>query len=141
MIVFENKPSTKTPVNDKNLNANFKELKEALYYKDGDTFIIPGVVHIAGGISGSAKSIIFSLVLPKSLEKISDITLNSYDITVRPVEGGYILNRVTSGLTTQIVKRVDNIVTVQFNSETAFDTTNNTPCLVSLYSLSLTFNE
>ena len=143
MIVFENKPSTKTPVNDKNLNANFDELLDDIYYKNGDILNITSVVYLNAQISGGSTQVLFTIPLPKRLTKIKSVTLNRYDITVRRVEGGYPLNRATSGVEIEVTPQqgLDNLLKVIVNKSDGLGTTNNSPCGVAIYGFELVFNE
>lgn len=142
MIIFENKPSTKTPINDKNLNANFSELEDALYYKDGDTYKLSSATYFNGQVSGGATQILFSIPLPKRLNKIKDIIVNSYDITIRKSTGGYALNRETQNFSDiKAYIQQNNLVSFVFTYKEALDVTNNTPCGIAIYGLDIIFNE
>lgn len=146
MIVFENKPSTKTPVNDKNLNANFNELLDDIYYKDGDTYGTKGssYLYLGSMLSSGGKRIYATIFTNKSLKKIKTITVNNYNISARKVTGGYLVNElgpqtIDGSCTAQVVG--DNAISIFWNFNTAFEETNNTPVGLTLGSLSLTFNE
>lgn len=141
MIVFENKPSTKTPVNDKNLNANFKEIEDTLYYKDGDNYIIDNQCYTGGALTGSAKEIIFSLVVPKSLKKINKITINSLNIVGRITTGGYAINGTIDSSKVNAYKGADNIININVVLDTASNAPNNTPINIYIRTANIIFNE
>lgn len=112
-----------------------------IWYKDGDTYELNYATYFGGQISGGATQVLFTIPLPKRLNKIKGITVNSYDITVRGVTGGYPLNRVTEDLIFDINPRQDNLLSIIVTTPQAMGTTNNSPCGVTLYGLKLTFNE
>ena len=141
LIEFQDLPNTDTPINAENLNNNFNEIIDALFYKDGDTFKIPNVCYLNGQISGGSTQVLFSIVTPKLLTKIKSVTVNSYSITVRKAEGGYALNQVTSGITFLGVAQLDNLLRFIVTTPEAMDATNNTPCGIAIYGLDLTFHE
>jgi hypothetical protein len=140
-INFEDLPSTETPLNAENLNQLQTNIEDALFYKDGDTYVLSSSTYFGGQISGGSKEVLFSIPLPKRLNKIKGITVNSYDITVRSNNGGYAANRITSGFTVMVNQRQDNLISFVFTWSEALSATNNSPCGVALYNLSLTFNE
>lgn len=136
MLIFENKPSTNTPINATNLNANFGELEDDLYYKAGDTYHIDSQYYTGGVLTGSAKTIIFSIVLPKMVTNISSVNISQIYLTVRGING-YLLNSSTlSDLNASgelsIVTIENNCLSIQYASNNAFETTNNTPVGVYL---------
>ena len=144
MIVFENKPSTKTPVNDKNLNANFDELHNDVYYKDGDTYETTGWLYIGSLLSSGAKRVYATIFTNKSLKKIKTITVNNYNISARKVTGGYLMNGITPDTfdgTCMAEVVGENAISIFWTSNIAFDEINNTPSGISLSDLKLTFNE
>ena len=133
-------PNTTTPITAENLKADYDDLYNSIYYKSGDTYNATGITPCNGFITGSSKSINCILTLPKKLTNISSITVNSYDITARQAQGGYALNRATSGLTVTASKLDDMNIAITITTETTLTATNNTPISVALYALNLTFN-
>lgn len=118
-------------------------LEDELYYKPGDTLSCSSGIYLGGTLTGGIKQIVFSIPLPKSLTKINSITLNSMVLTVRNASGGYLLNSVKNtdfDGTISIDKRLDNLVTIYCNSNTAFTATNNIPVAVCINSFNITFN-
>ena len=115
-------------------------VEDDIFYLAGNSYSNSGIVYCGGHITGGNVQICTNLNVPKRLDKISSITVNSYDLTVRAVGGSYLLNRATSGYTVTAVK-VDNCnVQINIKSSTALSTTNNTPVAVAIYGLNLTFN-
>lgn len=112
-----------------------------IWYKNGDTYEISMATYLAGQISGGATQVLFTIPLPKRLNKIKGVTVSSYDITVRQATGGYILNRVTENLTVEANPRQDNLLCFIVTTPEAMNTVNNTPCGVTLYNLKVTFSE
>lgn len=116
-------------------------IENEMYYKAGNTYTASGNIITSGFVTNSKKDITFSFPVPKRLDKISTITLNSYDITVRDVAGAYLLNRATSNVGTVTIAKGDgNYIRVNLRSGTAYTTTNNSPISVVLYGITLTFN-
>ena len=114
-------------------------VEDDIFYLSGDTYGNSNTLYLGGHITGSTKSLCTNLPVPKRLDKISTITITSYDISVRAVGGGYLLNRATSGLTVSAVKSDNGNIALTFDSSTAFSTTNNTPIGIAIYKLTLSF--
>ena len=111
------------------------------HYSSGDTYEINGYAALPGLLTGSAKSIHFTIFTPKDLSDISSITINSYNLDIRHPNGGYIATALTSvSGTIQALKRSPNIVDITITLNTATSFTNNTPVSVAVNSLKLTFN-
>lgn len=147
-INFENKPSTNTPINATNLNTLQDNVEDAidggLYYKSGDTYEIGSQLYAGGVLTGSAKTIQFSIFLPKLLDNISNITINSINITARGING-YLLNSqnlsdLTSAGVLSVVSIENNCASIQYTSNEAFNTTNNTAVGIYLKDTVITFN-
>lgn len=110
-----------------------------IFYMSGETYGNSAIIYSGGHITGGNTSICTNINLPKRLDKISSIGVNSYDITVRAVGGGYLLNRATSGVTVTCVKADACNVQITITTPSALSTTNNTPVAVAIYGLGLTF--
>ena len=120
-----------------------EDISNELYYKSGDKFITSYGTYYGGTLTGSLKTISFTIPFPKSTKNIKNITINSIKITVRDVKGQYLLNGVTKDTFNgnfTIEKRTDYLYTIYLNSNTAFESINNTPVAVALDSINLTFN-
>lgn len=111
-----------------------------IFYSSGDTYSNSAIVYLGGHITSGSKAICTNINVPKRLDNISSITVNSYSFTVRTVAGSYILDEATSGFTVKCVKADACNVQITITSPTALSATNNTPVSVAIYGLSLTFN-
>lgn len=135
------------------LNEKFNNyvLSSDLYYKNGDIYnIIYKDIRpqLAGALTGSKKQIIFSIVVPKSLQNISSVTVNSLKLNIRTADGGYLgASSYTGGgidflngysVTAEVA--AENIVGFWIISDTAFDYTNNITLGIDVGELKLTFN-
>lgn len=114
-------------------------------FQDGDVYKLDNGGYYTGGtVSGSAKSLLFSVNTHKSLKNISNIVLNNLTLTVRKVEGGYLfqgtpLSDIAGNV---IVEKInDNTIRFTITMDAAFDTVNNTPVGVCLDALRLTLNK
>ena len=90
MIVFENKPSTKTPINDLNLNANFNELKNKIINsKQSD--IVTGGNPVKCGYQIDSKDVYVKRVdfgeLPNNEGKLVPSGLNAKEINLIEITG------------------------------------------------------
>lgn len=146
LIEFKNKPDTSTPFNKTNVNYNFNELKNALYYKNGDTYETIGssYVYLGSMLSSGGTRIYATIFTSKSLKKIKTVTVNNYNVSARKVTGGYLINGGTpetfdGNCSAQVVG--ENAISIFWTSNVAFDETNNTPIGLTLGNLKLTFNE
>lgn len=115
-------------------------VEDDLFYWQGETYGISKILYCGGHVTGGSKQVCTNINVPKRLDKISSITVNSYDITVRSVAGAYAINRATSGYTV-VAEKVDNAnIQLTFTGTAALSATNNTPVSVAIYGLSLTFH-
>lgn len=147
-IEFKDLPDTSTPYNAETFNLLQDNVEDAidgsLYYKSGDTYEIGGQLYTGGVLTGSAKNIQFSIFLPKLLDNISNITINSINITARGING-YLLNSqnlsdLTSAGVLSVVSIENNCASIQYTSNKAFNTTNNTVVGIYLKDTVITFN-
>lgn len=135
------------------LNEKFNNyvLSSNLYYKNGDIYNITYKdirPQLAGALTGSKKQIIFSIVVPKSLQNISSVTVNSLKLNVRAADGGYLgASSYTEGgidflngysVTAEVA--AENVVGVWIISDTAFNYTNNITLGIDVGEMKLTFN-
>lgn len=141
LIVTVNELANQKTALETQINTLKSTIENEMYYKAGNTYTASGNIITSGFVTNSKKDITFSFPVPKRLDKISTITLNSYDITVRDVAGAYLLNRATSNVGTVTIAKGDgNYIRVNMRSDTAYTTTNNSPISVVLYGIKLTFN-
>ena len=119
--------------------SNWKRYKmiEEDYYQVGDTEIISR--YITGGyISNGATSIRFSIPLSKKMDEVTP-TISSGTITVRGVNGGYLLSTANIKDATISVHADSHYLTIYCTYATAFDTANNTPISVNVDDLKIAF--
>lgn len=110
-------------------------------YRAGQTYEITGYTALSGFLTSSKTSIQFSLPVAKSLEFITNITINSYNLDIRHADGGYIGTGITS-VAGKIVanKRSDNLIEITITLDSATSFTNNSTIAVGVNTLKLTFN-
>ena len=141
------------PTNEKNVEVN----GVSLVYSAGDKFEVVGDTTtnyanrliVDGFISNSSKEIWFSVPMPKSMANVTP-TVNILKLNVRSVTGTYLLNSsyVAGGvdvlsdstITTTAAKSTDNMLTIELQSTTAWNTTNNTPIAVAIENIEVDFN-
>lgn len=101
-----------------------------IFYKAGDTQSI-GTVLVAGDVTNGAKDMRFSFVLPKRMDNITTITIDSWTGGIRVPAGGYIKTDGTdlkTAFTCTAFKASENMVTIFATSGSAISgATNNTP--------------
>lgn len=136
------------PKDEQSLEVNGFNILDALYFQTGDAYSISAAT-LTGMLTGSAKRITFSVVLPKSYEgrtvKVTQMKLN-----VRHVGGGYLFSSayVTGGydvladstLTVEQTESSVNMLTFGIVKSAAYSGTNNTPVTVGVESLKLSFS-
>lgn len=120
-------------------------------YKAGDTFSA-STINMAGTLSNSTKSILLTVVVPKSLQNISSVTVTSLKGGIRSYFGGYLGSGnadspwVTatsfelvgaSGTTMTAKKTSDNTVLIDIYSTTAY--TQGTTTTAMANNVALTF--
>lgn len=103
-----------------------------LSYAPGDTFVTTNAFSESGYVTSSAQKIHLNVVVPKSLENISTITVQSLAGQIRGISG-YVDNSSStsfdwlSGYTVLADKVSDNVVHIQIKKSTALENvTNNT---------------
>lgn len=142
-VIFEDLPSTNTPLNSDNLNNNFGELYNDMYFKSNDVEDISN--YITGGLlTSGATKLILTIPVSKSMKNISSIEITRGLGYIRKVTGGYFLQAVDltniPDCTVECTKISDCLVRVVIQKSTAFDETNNTPTANELTNLRLKFN-
>lgn len=145
-IIFEDLPSTNTPLNAETLNQLQENIENALYYKNGDTFLNNDGIAIVGGsnLTGSMKNIYFTITTPKSLKNISRIEANDFILTIRG-PNGYLLQNVDMlndfDGNISLQKASENYILFKVAQNTEFNETNNIPTSFEIKTLQLTFYE
>ena len=128
-------------------------IQDALYYKAGDTFSFAQsnystfyAINTAGLLTTSQRDIVFSIVLPKRLDNISSISVNTLKTNIRG-NGSYIPSGYTNGgtdattfSTISVQKIIGNIVTIKLYLNTASTVTNNMPLAIEIDEILLTFS-
>lgn len=110
------------------------------YYVAGNTLTLEYYMS-EGFLTGGGASINFIIVSPKLLDNISSISLESFAITIRHPDGGYLLNNATSiDGTIGLYKCSPNTFRVHLSFNTAFSKTNNVPISVLVNSATFKFN-
>ena len=119
---------------------SFKSLKDELFYKNGDTWVVPdGYSIITGGhITAAKKEIAFSIYTPKSMKNINSVTVSNAKITVRQ-NGNYLVDSKIVNLKLQ--KRTDNCLYVLYTSPSEIsNATNNDTVAVAFGNGTFTFS-
>lgn len=125
---------------DSNLSIAVASLNRQIFFESGDIYENASIIYCGGHITNGSKDICTNVALPERMSNISTITVTGYDLTARSTAGGYILNRVTSGLTVNAMKADSRNLQLTIKSSTELNATNNTPVAVAIYKLKLTFN-
>lgn len=98
---------------------------------------------LRGYLTGSAQSIRFSIAVPKRLDNISSVTINTLNVAIRKSNGGYLINGdvlTESNLTVTAYVCEPNYIDFYIANSGVYDGTNNTPIGVAINSLNMTFN-
>lgn len=122
------------------IESSFKSLKDELFYKNGDTWVVPvGYSIIAGGhITSAKKEIAFSIYTPKSMKNINSVTVSNAKITVRQ-NGNYLVNDQIVNLALE--KRTDNCLYARYTSPSEItNATNNDALAVAFGNGTFTFS-
>lgn len=106
------------------IESSFKSLKDELFYKNGDTWVVPtGYSIITGGhITAAKKEIAFSIYTPKSMKNINSVTVSNAKITVRQ-NGNYLINDQIVNLVLE--KRTDNCLYARYTSSSEISNATN----------------
>lgn len=153
-IPFKDLPDTSTPYNAETFNTLQNNVENAIntiettlensvYYKSGDTYVLGRMIEAGGYLTGSAQSIRFSIAVPKRLDNISSVTINSLNVAIRKSNGGYLINGdvlTESNLTVTAYVCEPNYIDFYIANSGTYDGTNNTPIGVAINSLNMTFN-
>ena len=122
------------------IESSFKSLKDELFYKNGDTWVVPdGYSIIAGGhITAAKKEIAFSIYTPKSMKNINSVTVSNAKITVRQ-NGNYLVDSKIVNLALE--KRTDNCLYARYISPSEIsNATNNDVLAVAFGNGTFTFS-
>ena len=122
------------------IESSFKSLKDELFYKNGDTWVVPvGYSIITGGhITSAKKEIAFSIYTPKSMKNINSVTVSNAKITVRQ-NGNYLINDQIVNLVLE--KRTDNCLYARYTSPSEIsNATNNDTVAVAFGNGTFTFS-
>lgn len=122
--------------------SNWKRLvaEDEMYFMSGETLTIDTLYNALGHLTGSSKDIHFTIPLHKSLTKITSISINSFDLTIRHADGGYLVQRATSiDGTVTVYKGSGNHIRVTLAFNDAFNFTNNAPVSVVINEMVLSF--
>lgn len=138
-----------TELNANTFNTMQSNIEDDLYYKSGDIYQITSnrdSIIYNGFVSGSSKVIRISIVLPKRLNKINSVTINTLTLAIRQ-NGNYVPesnhNFLNDGNTSAITTAMfDNILTITIIGTNAWtNAVNNTPIVVTPYGgIKLTFS-
>ena len=122
------------------IESSFKSLKDELFYKNGDTWVVPdGYSIITGGhITAAKKEIAFSIYTPKSMKNINSVTVSNAKITVRQ-NGNYLVDSKIVNL--ELQKRTDNCLYARYISSSEIsNATNNDTVAVAFGNGTFTFS-
>ena len=115
-----------------------------LSYASGDTFVTTNVFSESGYVTSSTQTIHLNVVVPKSLENISTVTVQSLVGQIRGISG-YVDNSSStsfdwlSGYTVLADKVSDNVVHIQIKKSTALENVTNNTVVVGNLVMSLAF--
>lgn len=128
--------------NNYDMMKRIEKLEDNMYYEEGEIETI-SKWYCGGTLTNATKGLRFAIVLPKRVKPGFKATLLSGTITVRRVEGGYLLNG-TSILDCESINAAylnNNILPLLINYQEAFDTVNNTPIGVEINDLQIQFTK
>lgn len=115
-----------------------------LSYAPGDTFVTTNAFSESGYVTSSAQTIHINVVVPKSLENISAITVQSLAGQIRGISG-YVDNSSStsfdwlSGHTVLADKASDNVVHILIKKSTALENVTNNTVVIGNLVMSLAF--
>ena len=115
-----------------------------LSYAPGDTFVTTNAFSESGYVTSSAQTIHLNVVVPKSLENISAITVQSLAGQIRGISG-YVDNSSStsfdwlSGHTVLADKASDNVVHILIKKSTALENVTNNTVVIGNLVMSLAF--
>ena len=125
-------------------------LLDDLYYKKGDTYEYNTSTSkiVAGYVTTSAKACYMSIWMPKRVPSDITLTLSAFVAIIRTHNGNYLDHGSSSakvdwmiGYDTKIVSFDENFINVGIEKSSAFtDVTNNTPVVVSINKMIVTFS-
>lgn len=111
-----------------------------IYYASGDTFSFSASTAVAGLVTSGVTNLYLTVPTPKSMSKISTVTVTAMTGGIRTTSSGYLdgvsdgqswLNR--DGVTVTASKASDNMIRVTVSKTSAFSNAqNNTPVVGSL---------
>lgn len=137
-LTTQNKSSTVDAINE--IENLFESLKDELFYKNGDIWVVPdGYSIITGGhVTAGKKEIAFSIYTPKSMKNINSVTVSNAKITARQ-NGNYLVDSKIVNLKLQ--KRTDNCLYVLYTSPSEIsNATNNDTVAIAFGNGTFTFN-
>lgn len=126
------------------IESSFKSLKDELFYKAGDTLVLPsGYAIVTGGhLTNGRKEIAFSIYTPKSMKNITSISVSGAIMVAR--QGGNYIVGSGSGMASVSLtasKKTDNCIYLQYNSSTEITTgTNNDVVAIAIGGATFTFS-
>lgn len=135
--IWENLPSTNTPLNESNLNkieGGIADLYNEIYFKSGDSYTF-AAIECAGHLTSAQKIIQFSIVMPKRMDNvnISSISLSGL---IRSSTGGYInssdaFNFADYGTLASSIR--GNIISINYtlNNSTSFANNSMVSCWIN----------
>lgn len=124
------------------------DIYDELYYKSGDTVTFNQVV-VSGTVTASAKALIFTLYLPKSIKNITSASINTTaELVARVPSGGYLDNNSDALYfntgdysATVSLKEENSTLYIDVRKTTAYtNISNNMPVSITLYNTVITFN-
>lgn len=137
------------PKDDDSLEVNGTNILKAILFESGDTLSITNA-QAAGMVTSAKQTLRFTVVVPKSLANVTNITVSTLKLNVRHADGGYTLtNAFVSGgyniltdsnLTVTTSKAADNMITFNIATSQTFNGTNNSTQTVSIESMVLSFS-
>lgn len=127
------------------VNANYNEIIGEIFFANGDTYTSTDEIYV-GNITGSTRTVQFTIPLPKRTDNITSATVSDLTIIMRGISG-YLNSTSTatnyvgaSGYTVSVQSIGKQSITIGLVKSSAFtNTTNNTPVVVYCSSCSMSF--
>lgn len=127
------------------VNTNYNDIIGEIFFANGDTYTSADEIYV-GNITGSTRTVQFTIPLPKRTDNITSATISDLTIIMRGISG-YLNSTSTatnyvgaSGYTVSVQSIGKQSITLALVKSSAFtNTTNNTPVVVYCSSCSMSF--
>ena len=122
-----------------------RNLENEIFYKSGDTYSA-GYISLSGHVTTGTTGVAITLFLPKRLDNITSITINTLKMEARGIKGYLNSNAGSydflndSNYTVNVTKRASNAIAIFIKKSSAFTNVDNNTPVNFTGEISLTFN-